>query len=116
MALAQDTPIMLLDEPTTYLDLAHQLEVLDLLIDLNAEGRTIGLVLHDINHAARYAHHLVALKQGEIVAAGAPSEIIDEALITHVFGLESRVIPDPVTGTPLCVPISRTVIRSAAAT
>ncbi len=74
------------------------------------------LVLHDINHAARYAHHLVALKRGEIVAAGAPSEIIDEALIARVFGLESRVIPDPVTSTPLCVPISRTVIRSAAAT
>jgi iron complex transport system ATP-binding protein len=112
MALAQDTPTLLLDEPTTYLDLAHQLEVLDLLVDLHATGRTIGIVLHDLNHAARYAHHLIALKQGEIVAAGAPEAIVDQALVKHVFGLDSRVIPDPVTGTPMCVPISRTVIRS----
>ena len=70
MALAQDTPILLLDEPTTYLDLAHQLEVLDLLADLNAQGRTIGLVLHDLNHACRYAHHLVALRDGVVHAAG----------------------------------------------
>jgi iron complex transport system ATP-binding protein len=112
MALAQDTPVLLLDEPTTYLDLAHQLEVLDLLVDLHAAGRTIGIVLHDLNHAARYAHHLIALKDGAIVAAGPPAEIVDEGLVRQVFGLDSRVIPDPVTGTPMCVPISRTVVRS----
>ena len=81
MALAQDTPILLLDEPTTYLDLAHQLEVLDLLVDLNEQGRTIGIVLHDLNHACRYAHHLVALRDGVVYAAGAPAEIVDEELV-----------------------------------
>jgi iron complex transport system ATP-binding protein len=114
MALAQDTPILLLDEPTTYLDLAHQLEVLDLLADLNADGRTIGIVLHDLNHACRYAHHLVALRDGVVHAAGPPEEIVDEELVLAVFGLRSRVIPDPVTGTPMCVPIGRTVTRSTA--
>jgi iron complex transport system ATP-binding protein len=113
MALAQDTPILLLDEPTTYLDLAHQLEVLDLLADLNAAGRTIGIVLHDLNHACRYAHHLVALRDGVVHAAGPPGEIVDEALVEAVFGLKSRVIPDPVTGTPMCVPIGRTVAQVA---
>jgi len=115
MALAQDTPILLLDEPTTYLDLAHQLEVLDLLVDLNEHGRTIGIVLHDLNHACRYAHHLVALKSGHVHAAGAPQAIVDEVLVKQVFGLDSRVIPDPITGTPMCVPIGRTVARSATA-
>jgi iron complex transport system ATP-binding protein len=114
MALAQDTPILLLDEPTTYLDLAHQLEVLDLLVDLNEQGRTIGIVLHDLNHACRYAHHLVALKRGQVYAAGAPSDIVDEVLVKQVFGLDSRVIPDPVTGTPMCVPIGRTVSKAPA--
>lgn len=114
MALAQDTPVLLLDEPTTYLDLAHQLEVLDLLADLNAQGRTIGIVLHDLNHACRYAHHLVALRDGVVHAAGAPEEIVDEELVHAVFGLRSKVLPDPVTGTPMCVPIGRTVTRSAA--
>jgi iron complex transport system ATP-binding protein len=116
MALAQDTPILLLDEPTTYLDLAHQLEVLDLLVDLNEQGRTIGIVLHDLNHACRYAHHLVALKHGQVYAAGAPGQIVDEVLVKQVFGLDSRVIPDPVTGTPMCVPIGRTVNRTVTAT
>jgi iron complex transport system ATP-binding protein len=114
MALAQDTAILLLDEPTTYLDLAHQLEVLDLLADLNEAGSTIAIVLHDLNHACRYAHHLVALREGVVVAAGAPEEIVTEELVHAVFGLRSRVIPDPVTGTPLCVPIGRAVTRSAA--
>ena len=113
MALAQDTAILLLDEPTTYLDLAHQLEVLDLLADLNEQGRTIGLVLHDINHACRYAHHLVALREGVVHAAGPPEAIVDEELVHAVFGLRSRVLPDPVTGTPMCVPIGRTVTRGA---
>ena len=115
MALAQDTPILLLDEPTTYLDLAHQLEVLDLLAELNEKGRTIGIVLHDLNHACRYAHHLVALRDGLVHAAGAPEAIVDEELVQAVFGLRARVLPDPVTGTPMCVPIGRAVTRSSAA-
>ena len=106
MALAQGTPIMLLDEPTTFLDLAHQVEVLDLLAGLNAnEARTVVLVLHDLNHACRYAHHLVAMADGEIVAEGPPSEIVTENLVQQVFGLATRIIADPVTGTPLVVPI-----------
>jgi iron complex transport system ATP-binding protein len=113
LALAQDTGVLLLDEPTTYLDLAHQLEVLDLLEDLHAQGRTIGLVLHDLNHACRYAHHLVALRDGVVHAAGAPDAIVDEALVQEVFGVKARVLPDPVTGTPMCVPVGRA--RSTAA-
>ncbi len=107
LALAQDTGVLLLDEPTTYLDLAHQLEVLDLLADLHEQGRTIGLVLHDLNHACRYAHHLVAMRDGTVYAAGAPAEIVDEALVQDVFGVTARVLPDPVTGTPMCVPVGR---------
>ena len=106
MALAQGTPTMLLDEPTTFLDLAHQVEVLDLLARLNGtEGRTVVLVLHDLNQACRYAHHLVAMADGAIVAEGPPDEIVTEALVEKVFGLATRIIPDPVTGTPLVVPI-----------
>jgi iron complex transport system ATP-binding protein len=108
MALAQGTPIMLLDEPTTYLDMCHQVEVLDLLAQLNAdEGRTIVLVLHDLNQACRYAHHLVAMKGGRIVAEGAPAEVVTEGLVRDVFGLETRIVPDPVSGTPLVVPMGR---------
>ena len=107
MTLAQETPILLLDEPTTFLDMAHQVEVLSLLDELNArEGRTIVMVLHDINQACRYAHHLIALKNGEIVNQGSPDEVIDEELLREVFGLECRVVPDPVSGTPLCLPQS----------
>jgi len=108
MALAQGTPLMLLDEPTTFLDLAHQVEVLDLLVDLNQrEGRTIVLVLHDLNHACRYAHHLVAMRGGTIVAEGAPDDIVTAELVTDVFGVPCRVITDPVSGTPMVVPIGR---------
>ncbi len=106
MALAQDTPIMLLDEPTTHLDIAHQLEVLDLLGVLNAvHGRTIVMVLHDLNEAARYSHHLIAMRDGTIVAHGAPAEVVTAATVRHVFGVDSHVLDDPVTGTPLVVPI-----------
>jgi iron complex transport system ATP-binding protein len=105
LALAQGTGLMLLDEPTTFLDLAHQIEVLDLLADLNErEGRTIVLVLHDLNLACRYAHHLVAMKDGDIVAQGAPGEVITARSVEDVFGLRCQVIPDPLTGTPLVVP------------
>ena len=107
MALAQDTPILLLDEPTTFLDLAHQIDVLELLVDLNRDGRTIVLVLHDLNHACRYADHLVAMREGEIVAEGPPEEVVTRALVEEVFGLRCEVVPDPVAGTPMVIPIGR---------
>ncbi|MEU7044462.1 ABC transporter ATP-binding protein [Streptomyces varsoviensis] len=105
MALAQETDLLLLDEPTTYLDISHQVEVLDLVRQLNHErGRTVVAVLHDLNQAARYADHLVAMKNGRIVARGRPSEVVTARLVREVFGLESVVVPDPVTGSPLVVP------------
>lgn len=108
MTLAQGAGVMLLDEPTTYLDLAHQVEVLDLLADLNrVEGRTIVLVLHDLNQAARYADHLVAMRDGAVHAEGVPADIVDEQLVLDVFGLRASVVPDPVTGTPMVVPHGR---------
>jgi len=107
MALAQETDILLLDEPTTYLDLAHQLEVLELLVKLNQEGKTIIMVLHDLNHAAHYADHLVALADGRISAQGTSHEVITEEIIRDVFGVESQVIPHPITGKPLCLPLRR---------
>jgi iron complex transport system ATP-binding protein len=109
MALAQGTDILLLDEPTTFLDLAHQIEVLDLLADLNAaRQRTIVCVLHDLNLACRYAHHLVAMRGGTIVAEGPPGEVMTEDTVAAVFGLSARIIADPVTGSPLVIPIGRT--------
>lgn len=108
MALAQDTPIMLLDEPTTFLDLAHQVEILDLLTDLNrADGRTIVLVLHDLNQAARYSGHLIAMREGAIVAQGDPATVVTAELVEHVFDLPCRVAPDPVSGTPMVIPVGR---------
>ncbi|OEJ95671.1 ABC transporter ATP-binding protein [Streptomyces thermolilacinus] len=105
MALAQETELLLLDEPTTYLDIAHQVEVLDLVRRLNrTRGRTVAVVLHDLNQAARYADHLVAMKAGRIVAAGQPGEVVTEELVREVFGLEATVIPDPLTGSPLVIP------------
>lgn len=105
MALAQETDLLLLDEPTTFLDIAHQVEVLDLVRRLNHDqGRTVVIVLHDLNQAARYADHLVAMKTGRIVAEGRPDEIVTAELVREVFGLESVVVPDPVTGSPLVVP------------
>jgi iron complex transport system ATP-binding protein len=108
MALAQGTDLMLLDEPTTFLDLAHQVEVLDLLVELNQdEGRTIVMVLHDLNHACRYSHHLIAMREGRVVAEGTPEEVVTEAMVKDVFDLRSLVLPDPVSGTPMVVPIGR---------
>ncbi len=109
MALAQETDLLLLDEPTTYLDIAHQVEVLDLVRQLatpvaGAPGRTVVMVLHDLNHAARYADHLVAMKHGRLVAQGRPADVVTADLVREVFGLESVVVPDPVTGSPLVVP------------
>jgi iron complex transport system ATP-binding protein len=107
MALAQETEILLLDEPTTFLDMAYQLEVLDLLNDLNERGRTIIMVLHDLNHACRYAHHIVAMRKGVIMAQGTPQEIMTPELIQAVFQLNCRIVTDPISGTPLCVLIGR---------
>ncbi|MGN7201537.1 ABC transporter ATP-binding protein [Arthrobacter sp. SAFR-044] len=108
MALAQETDVLLLDEPTTYLDLAHQVEVLDLVTDLNrTRGTTVAIVLHDLNLAARYADHVIAMKDGTVAALGSPGDVVTEDLVRNVFGLESRVIPDPVSGTPLIIPIGR---------
>ncbi len=106
MVLAQETELLLLDEPTTFLDVAHQVEVLDLLVELNEEeGRTILMVLHDINQACRYADELLIMEDGRLVAQGDPSEVVTPDRIEEVFGLACRIVPDPVTGTPLCVPL-----------
>ncbi|MFG3102186.1 ABC transporter ATP-binding protein [Streptomyces sp. NPDC048182] len=108
MAVAQGTEVLLLDEPTTYLDLAHQIDVLDLVTDLNRrEGRTIVMVLHDLNQACRYADHVIAMKSGRVVAEGTPAEVIDAATVEDVFGLRCQVTEDPVSGTPLVIPVGR---------
>ncbi|MFI2652458.1 ABC transporter ATP-binding protein [Micromonospora fulviviridis] len=115
MALAQQTPLLLLDEPTTYLDIAHQVEVLDLCARLHEEqGRTLVAVLHDLHQAARYATHLVAMRDGRVVAAGDPRRIVTTDLVEDVFGLPCRIIADPETGTPLVLPTARR--RAVAAT
>ncbi|OZM71960.1 cobalamin/Fe(3+)-siderophore ABC transporter ATP-binding protein [Amycolatopsis antarctica] len=106
MALAQTTDLLLLDEPTTFLDVSHQIEVLELLAELNRErGTTIVMVLHDLNLAARYAHRLVALADGRVHSAGEPAEVLTEDTVRAVFGLESRVITDPTSGAPLMLPL-----------
>jgi iron complex transport system ATP-binding protein len=108
MALAQDTEILLLDEPTTYLDLAHQIEVLDLLYELNrGQGRTIVMVLHELNQACRYADRLVAVREGRVFAQGDPIEVMTAEMVREVFGIDCQIVPDPVTGTPMCVPFCR---------
>ncbi|MGW7576900.1 ABC transporter ATP-binding protein [Streptomyces sp. NPDC054765] len=108
MALAQQTPLFLLDEPTTYLDIQHQIEVLDLCAELHEEqGRTLVAVLHDLNHAARYATHLIAMKDGAVLAEGPPADIVTAQLVERVFGLSCQIIEDPETGTPLVVPAAR---------
>ncbi len=107
MVLAQETSILLLDEPTTFLDIAHQIELMDLLADFNRQGRTVVAVLHDLNHACRYASHLIAIRDGAIVAEGKPSAIVTEKLVDDVFGLPCVIIADPVSSTPLIVPKGR---------
>ncbi len=115
MALAQDTGVLLLDEPTTYLDLAHQVAVLELLARLNEQdGRTVVMVLHDLNQAARYADEVVALRAGRIVAAGPPADVITPAVVREVLGVEVLVVEDPVTGGPLCVPATTCRVAAAA--
>ncbi|GAA2220975.1 ABC transporter ATP-binding protein [Micromonospora olivasterospora] len=108
LVLAQDTDLLLLDEPTTFLDLAHQLEVLDLLSNLNAAGRTVVAVLHDLNMACRYAHEIVAMRDGAVIAQGPPADVVDAQLVEAVFGVRARIITDPTTGTPLVLPEPRT--------
>ncbi|MEE2061870.1 ABC transporter ATP-binding protein [Rhodococcus artemisiae] len=106
MALAQGTDVLLLDEPTTYLDLAHSIEVLDLVDQLHSElGRTVVMVLHDLNLAIRYSDHLVVMRDGKVIASGPPAEVISVELLRDVFGLDASVISDPVSGRPLIVPI-----------
>ncbi|MGW2644293.1 ABC transporter ATP-binding protein [Streptomyces sp. NPDC001393] len=115
MALAQQTPLLLLDEPTTYLDIQHQIDVLDLCAELHeTQRRTLVAVLHDLNHAARYATHLIALRGGEVIAEGAPNDIVTAELVERVFGLRCQVIDDPETGTPLVVPAARKARLTAA--
>lgn len=105
MALAQETPLLLLDEPTTYLDIAHQIELLDLFQDLNRQqGHTLVAVLHDLNHAFRYADHLILMKEGNVIATGAPEAIVTESLIEEVFGLSCLIMEDPISSTPLVIP------------
>lgn len=108
MALAQETDLLLLDEPTTFLDISHQIEVLDLLTDLNrTRGTTIVMVLHDLNLAARYADNLVAMAEGRLHVSGRPEEVLTEQNVRHVFALESRIITDPISGRPMMLPIGR---------
>ena len=105
MLLAQQTPIMLLDEPTTFLDIAHQYELMELFRRFHEEGKTIVAVLHDLNQVARYADHLIVMRQGDVITTGPPEAVISEDLVERVFGLRSLVVPDPVTGTPSVVPL-----------
>jgi iron complex transport system ATP-binding protein len=109
MVLAQQTPMLLLDEPTTFLDIAHQVELLDLIERLRDSGRTVVAVLHEINLAARYATHLIAMRDGSIVAEGTPADVITEDLVERVFDLRCRVIPDPDTGVPVVLPRRKAV-------
>ncbi|MBB3238042.1 ABC transporter ATP-binding protein [Phyllobacterium endophyticum] len=105
MALAQETAILLLDEPTTYLDIAHQFDVLELLKELNQKhARTVVMVVHDLNHAAQYADHIIAVADRRIYAVGSPADLLTQSLIKSVFGVEAHVIPHPINGTPFCLP------------
>ena len=116
MSLAQRPDVLLLDEPTTFLDVNHQIEVLDLLADLNTDrGTTIVMVLHDLNLAARYADHLVAMTDGQVRASGDPRRVLTSEMVAEVFGLASQVITDPISGRPLMLPRGRHHDRDSAA-
>lgn len=113
MVLAQDTDILLLDEPTTFLDLSHQVELLDLLDELQeSKGKTIVMILHDLNLSCRYADYLVAVQEGKVYATGIPEQVMTEETVRDVFNLECRIIPDPLANTPMCIPIGRKVLKS----
>lgn len=103
MTLAQDTPYLLLDEPTTYMDLSHQVELMHLLRKLNKQGKTIITVLHDINQAARYCDHLIVMKQGSIITQGSPESVLTQTLMKDVFSLNAQIHRDPIAKTPMCV-------------
>ncbi|MGO1298632.1 MAG: Fe(3+) dicitrate ABC transporter ATP-binding protein FecE [Vibrio sp.] len=103
MILAQDTNIVMLDEPTTYLDLSHQTELMKIMRAMNEQGKTVIVVLHDLNQACRYCDHLVVLKQGQLVTQGAPEQVFTEALLEQVFSLKAKVIKDPIANTPMCI-------------
>ncbi|MNC60954.1 putative siderophore transport system ATP-binding protein YusV [compost metagenome] len=108
MVLAQQTPLLLLDEPTTWLDITHQIDLLELLRQLNRVNHyTLVVVLHDLNHACRYATHLIAMRDGKVVAEGAPKDIVTPELIEEVYGLKCVIIDDPVSHTPLVVPLGK---------
>ncbi|WP_455924063.1 ATP-binding cassette domain-containing protein [Pseudomonas putida] len=108
MVLAQQTPLVLMDEPTTWLDITHQIDLLELLRELNRDhGHTLVVVLHDLNHACRYATHLIAMREGKVIASGKPGEIVTPELIEAVYGLKCVIIADPVAGTPMIVPVGR---------
>ncbi len=108
LCLAQGTDLILLDEPTTFLDIAYQLEVLDLLADLNRDqGTTVAMVLHDFNTASEYADHIFVLKDGALLTEGTPAEVLTPEVLRMAFGIEARVVPHPVSGKPLCIPIRR---------
>ncbi|WP_329013917.1 ABC transporter ATP-binding protein [Streptomyces sp. NBC_00690] len=108
MVLAQQTPLLLLDEPTTFLDIAHQIELLELCRDLNQrDGHTLVAVLHDLNHACRYADHIIAMRDGKVIATGRPADIVTAELVEEVFGLPCQIIEDPVSHTPLVIPLGR---------
>lgn len=111
MVLAQQTRAVLLDEPTTYLDVRHQLDLLDLLVELNeASGTTVVMVLHELNHAARYADHLVVMSRGRVVGEGEPADVLTVESVREAFALDAEVVPDPVTGGPMIVPKGRTKV------
>ncbi|WP_199734903.1 ABC transporter ATP-binding protein [Cellulomonas sp. PhB143] len=115
MALAQDPDVLLLDEPTTFLDLAHQVDVLDLLSELNREhGTTVVMVLHELNLAARYADHLVVMAEGRVVTTGPPAQVLTEEIVASAFGLSAQVVPDPVYGSPMVVPVGRLPVPDGA--
>ncbi|HEX5167376.1 MAG TPA: ABC transporter ATP-binding protein, partial [Thermomicrobiales bacterium] len=113
LALAQETPVLLLDEPTTFLDIAAQIDLLDLAWTLNRdEGRTVVVILHDLNMAARYADLIVALKDGQVIASGTPAEVMNGEVLRTVFGIEATVTDDPLTGAPLVMPIQAAVAET----
>lgn len=115
LALAQETPILLLDEPTTFLDIGHQLEVLELVRQLNqAQAMTVVMVLHDLNQAARYSDRMVVLQQGRVVADGLPVAVLTPALLERVFGVRANIVTDPVSGTPVCLPYAVAALAGAA--
>ena len=114
MVLAQDTDILLLDESTTFLDLSHQVELLDLLDELQeTQEKTIVMILHDLNLSCRYGDYLVAIQQGKVYATGTPEQVMTREMVQDVFNLECRIVPDPLSNTPMCIPMGRKTRRNS---